>query len=346
MSFQEQDVDEILDAPDQEMLHDFLRLFARTTIIIGHCILYYSALVPIVALLSTFQEYKIWKTTPTPMTPYGFFKCFCFNFVWMALCLLGSLAFLPIWALRGFGKSIEKEAFCVVETLTAMAITKGFLGSVVIVGAENLPEVSLDGYVGGGPAPVFVANHSSQLDCTVTYYAIRRFKWVAKESVRFIPGPGNLMSLSGHVFIKRKGKNAESNNNLFETSNEAIQSGIPIFIFPQGTRRMSEKLPFKAGAFKIAIENQTQVVPMSIHVPLGVWNSLYPFNLLWGTHLSDENKITLTVHEPIQTTNTTVLDELKKKCYDVIYSALPPLHAGGNINNISTDEKMTNKKTN
>lgn len=346
MSFQAQDPNELLDGPKQEMLETFLRVSAGTTTIVGRCILYYSALIPISALLSALQEYKIWKTTPTPMTPYAFFKCFCFNLVWMLLCLIGVLAFLPMWALRGFGTSIEKEAFCVVETLIAMAITRGFIGTVVVVGAENVPELSLDGCAGRGPAPVFVANHCSQLDCAVVYDAVRRFKWVAKQSVRFIPGPGNLMDLSGHVWIKRKGKNERSKANVYQKANEAIQSGIPMFIFPQGTRRMSEKLPFRAGAFKIAIENNTQVVPVSIHVPLDVWNSLYPLNLLWGADLADENKITITVHEPIQTTNTTVIDDIKEKCYNSIYSALPPIPKNCSMNNISIDEKSQDKKHN
>ena len=103
-------------------------------------------------------------------------------------------------------------------------------------------------------------------------------------------------------------------------------------------------MPFKAGAFKIAVENQTQVVPMTFHIPLDVWNNVYPLNMLCGEALSDENKITITVHEPIQTTNSTDIEELKEKCYNVIYSALPPIHADSSKDKIPTHEKELDKK--
>eukprot|EP01083_Nonionella_stella_P056956 149723_1 len=53
------------------------------------------------------------------------------------------------------------------------------------------------------PAPVFIANHCSQLDVSAMYFVLRRFKWIAKQSVRYIPGAGNIMVLSGHIFIQR-----------------------------------------------------------------------------------------------------------------------------------------------
>ena len=63
-------------------------------------------------------------------------------------------------------------------------------------------------------------------------------------------------------------------------------------IFPQGTRRVIENLPFKDGAFKIAIENEAPLIPVSINIPINMWNSMYPLNLLWGEK-NDENEVSL-----------------------------------------------------
>ena len=65
------------------------------------------------------------------------------------------------------------------------------------------------------------------------YFIRRRFKWIAKQSVLYIPGVGGTMYLGDHVLINRvKGKNKSSVSNLFEKSDAAIQAGIPMFLFP------------------------------------------------------------------------------------------------------------------
>ena len=52
---------------------------------------------------------------------------------------------------------------------------------------------------------------------------------------------------------------------------------VPGTIIPAGT----------VGAFKIALDNEAPLVPLSIEVPRNVWNSLYPLNLLWGGSAHD-----------------------------------------------------------
>ena len=87
-----------------------------------------------------------------------------------------------------------------------------------------------------------------------------------------------------------------------------------MFFFPQGTRRLGERLPFKDGAYKIAKENNAQLIPISIDIPLTAWNSTYPFG--------KANPIVLTVHKPIDSKDKE-LEVLKKETFDVIYSVLP-----------------------
>ena len=83
-----------------------------------------------------------------------------------------------------------------------------------------------------------------------------------------------------HVFIKRKGKNKKSVSNLYDQSKIAIQSGLPMFVFPQGTRRMAVRLPFKDGAYRIALENESRIVLLCqfiypCHVGIAVIHYVY-----------------------------------------------------------------------
>lgn len=127
------------------------------------------------------------------------------------------------------------------------------------------------------------------------------------------------MWLGGHVLINRtKGKNKSSVSSLFAKSNAAIQSGIPMFFFPQGTRRIDTRLEFKEGAFIVAQANQSDIIPLSLDVPRNVWNDWYP--LSWRQR---RPVITLTIHTPIKVTGTEDREALKKRCMDQIYSVLP-----------------------
>ena len=279
--------------------------------------LLYCASVLVLPILSVMQERRIWKSDLLPsISLFGVLKVYLFNALWMGFTLVGGMILLPKYIVGKFlGFDCQYEAH-VVERVTAKICCLCFVcPKVEIRGEKNLPADD-----GSCPAPVYVANHASQVDLAVVYFLGRRFKWISKESVRYLPGVGLIMTLGQHVFIQRTGKNKKSVSNLFEKSANAIQSGLPMFFFPQGTRRMAVRLPFKDGAYRVALENQSQLVPISIDIPLSCWNSMYPLCLLWGGSV---NNVVLTVHEPIQAKNGMDKEELKKKTYDAIFSVLP-----------------------
>lgn len=306
---------------DHAMLNDFIRGTIWVLSIIGKIIIFYACTIPIFAVASTRQEIKIWRKTKTPLTYFGILKVLIFNLMWMAISLVGALSLIPMWLQRGCSpNAVAVEANAVIEKICAHVITEAFIGTVEIINEENIPHIAF--VDGKAPAPIFIANHCSLLDVSSVYYAVRRFKWIAKKSVGYIPGPGNLMFLGNHVLIQRKGKNSKSVSNLYTLCNESIQSGLPIVVFPQGTRRMHQKLPFKDGAFRIATENESTLVPLTIDVPENCWNSYYPLNLLWGGKRGEENKIKITVHDPIPVKKDADIKALKLKCQDTIYSAL------------------------
>ena len=277
----------------------------------------YCASAMILSIPGVWQEHKIWAKKGLPsLSLFGHLKVFFFNLLWMGVTLVGGVLLVPKFVLgKIFGFNASYEAH-LVEKFTAYICYLLFVcPSVEIRGAENLPADD-----GSSPAPVYVANHASQVDLAVVYFLGRRFKWIAKDSVRYLPGVGLVMTLSEHVFIKRSGKNKKSVSNLYQQSNKAIQSGLPMFFFPQGTRRMAVRLPFKDGAYRVAMENESELIPISIDIPVSCWNSWYPLNLLWG---GSTEKVVLTIHKPVQAKKDSDKEELKTQTYDAIYSVLP-----------------------
>lgn len=280
--------------------------------------LYCSSIV-VLPVLSVFQEQKIWSSKLLPsLSPIGMVKVFAMNTFWMGSTLVGSLVLFPKFLLgKCLGFNCRYEAHFI-ERCSALVCCRAFVSpKVEIRGLENLP--------GNGsiPAPVYVANHASQIDLAVVYSLGKEFKWISKDSVRYLPGVGLIMTMSEHVFIiRKKGRNNKSISNMYQVANESIKSGMPMFFFPQGTRRIADRLPFKDGAFNVAMENESQIIPVSIHIPLQCWNSWYPLSLLWGGAVEN---LALTVHKPIQATKDMDKEDLKRKTYDAIFSVIPLL---------------------
>lgn len=337
-------------------------------------LIYYTSTIPLFAIFAAIQERSIWKHTAQPLTYFGLTKVFVLNCAWMFFLGVGAILLLPLWLSRtitsalengngsssGSSSDVSLEQNAVFEKLTALGLQYTLVCSEVVVhNAENIPPIEYfvntnantdDDKNNNIPAPIFIANHCSQIDTCVIYNVVKRFKWIAKQSVKYLPGVGIGMILAKHIFIKRSGKNHKTSKfDLYAQSNKAIQDGVPMVIFPQGTRCIHKQLDFKDGAFKIAIENECCIVPISIYVPVNVWNSYYPFTLLWGgdDDVIDSNglkkSITITIHKPIQVKKDTNRAELKAKCQDMIYSVLPPsyhgIHDNDNTNVSSNDKK-------
>jgi len=291
------------------MIQDILTLIALWML---RAYLVYFSLCFVVSFVSVYQEYKIWKPSSLPsLSVYGMVKVYLFNVLWTTSSLIISTLLAPSYLIYGYVDQVY-------ERQIAIVIMRLFVGPVVIKNPEKLPPKNP-----GSPAPVYICNHASQIDVAAVYAINRDFKWIAKSSVKLLPGVGQIMTLSNHVFIDRKtGKNKGSVRQLYAKSNAAVQSGCPMFFFPQGTRRMAERLPFKDGALNVAMHNKSTLVPMSLEIPLDAWNQWYPLTT------TNPSPITITVHDPIPVTGEEDKDELRKKCYDTIFSVLPDHRQG------------------
>jgi 1-acyl-sn-glycerol-3-phosphate acyltransferase len=101
-------------------------------------------------------------------------------------------------------------------------------------------------------------------DIVVLFNTFIHFKWVSKKSVFNAPLLGWNMRLNGYVPINR-GSDA-SREKCMDKCREWLAKGSSVLFFPEGTRATESRkmLPFKVGAFKLAVESGRDVLPIVI----------------------------------------------------------------------------------
>ena len=111
---------------------------------------------------------------------------------------------------------------------------------------------------------VFVSNHRSYLDtATLFFYAGTKMGLVAKKELLKVPVLGQGMNFVHIIAIDRS--NPERAMRSMEKAREVMADGFSFGLFVEGTRGMpGELLPFKKGAFHLAIQMQAPVVPVAI----------------------------------------------------------------------------------
>jgi lysophosphatidate acyltransferase len=112
---------------------------------------------------------------------------------------------------------------------------------------------------------VFISNHQTELDVLLLGEIFPPYCSItAKKSLKWVPFLGWFMALSGTIFIDRS--NRETARKVFEGAAKEMQTyKQSVFIFPEGTRSYSDKpelLPFKKGAFHLAVQAGVDIVPV------------------------------------------------------------------------------------
>jgi 1-acyl-sn-glycerol-3-phosphate acyltransferase len=122
-----------------------------------------------------------------------------------------------------------------------------------VQGRERLPK---------GPA-VLVCNHQSLLDIIAAMALFHPYKFVSKVSLFRVPLLGWMMRLIRHIPLDRG--RPHSTVLMLENCRRWLRRGVSILFFPEGTYAEGEHLlPFRSGAFLLAIEEQVPLVPILI----------------------------------------------------------------------------------
>jgi 1-acyl-sn-glycerol-3-phosphate acyltransferase len=110
---------------------------------------------------------------------------------------------------------------------------------------------------------VVVANHESYADIFLLSCFPWEMKWLSKDTVFKIPFMGWMMRMAGDIKIIRG--NRDSTADAILQCRDRLKKRVSIMIFPEGTRsRTAEMLPFKDGAFRLAIEAGAPILPIAV----------------------------------------------------------------------------------
>jgi 1-acyl-sn-glycerol-3-phosphate acyltransferase len=111
---------------------------------------------------------------------------------------------------------------------------------------------------------VFVANHQSYLDAAPLFsFTGRRMGMVAKKELLDAPILGFGMGYVNVIAIDRS--NRDRAVETLKIVNERLRAGISFGVCPEGTRaNPGEMLPFKKGAFHLAVQTGVSIVPIAL----------------------------------------------------------------------------------
>lgn len=172
-----------------------------------------------------------------------------------------------------------------------------------IVGAKLTPYWD---FAVEGPAPrrlpsamVVVSNHESNADPFLLSHLPWEMKWLSKASLFKVPVFGWAMSLAGDVPLHRG--DSSSGRGAMERCKVWLSKGMSVMIFPEGTRSKTEELlPFKDGAFRLAIEQGVDILPLAVS---GTARALPKFSWRFGF-----SRARVMVGEPVSTKGLTAED--------------------------------------
>jgi 1-acyl-sn-glycerol-3-phosphate acyltransferase len=164
---------------------------------------------------------------------------------------------------------------------------------------------------------VFVGNHSSNLDIPVIMGKLPvSIRFLAKKEMFKVPVLGGAMRAIRMVETDRR-LGPTAHRAINEQVTAVVTEGLSLMIFPEGTRSEShEMLPFKKGAFRIAVDNDMPVVPVTIVGTLEAWKP--------HSKLIHGGRVRLVIHDPIPTTDLdrNLLNDLRDRVRSTVAEAL------------------------
>jgi 1-acyl-sn-glycerol-3-phosphate acyltransferase len=110
---------------------------------------------------------------------------------------------------------------------------------------------------------VVVSNHESYADIFLMSHFPWEMKWLSKHTIFKIPVMGWMMRMALDVPVRRGER--ESAIAALSECRDRLARRVSVMIFPEGTRsRTDELLPFKDGAFHLAIQSRVPILPVAI----------------------------------------------------------------------------------
>ncbi len=158
---------------------------------------------------------------------------------------------------------------------------------------------------------IFLANHFSYLDVAMMGFVPGDVLFVGKASIRKVPLFGYYFKKL-HIAVDRS--RIKSRAETMRRAGEKIDRGSGIVLFPEGgiyTQDPPRMVPFKNGAFRLAMEKQIPVVP----VTLAYNHLILPDDGLLMLHRRPAKMV---LHEVLEPKDFESEEALRDKCFEVI----------------------------
>lgn len=161
-----------------------------------------------------------------------------------------------------------------------------------VEGLENLPK---------GEPYVALSNHQSEWETLYFQLVFRPQTVVLKKELLKIPLFGWALALLNPIALDRS-QPREALVQLLRQGNDRLQKGIPVLIFPQGTRVDVGKIGrFNKGGAMLAVKNQVPIIPV-VHNAGRCWPG--------KSFVKYPGTVQLVIGKPIQTQGRSV-DEVQ-----------------------------------
>ena len=135
---------------------------------------------------------------------------------------------------------------------------------VILFGMGFSTKIEADEEIQRGKSYMFVTNHTSMTDIMLMLSAVKNpFVFVGKKELAKIPLFGFFYKRTC-ILVDRN--NSKSRLAVFDRAQKRLNDGLSICIFPEGGVPHDESVildDFKDGAFRLAIDHQIEVVPLT-----------------------------------------------------------------------------------
>ena len=188
---------------------------------------------------------------------------------------------------------------------------------VILFGMGFYYKIDKDQELDKGKSYMIIANHTSMTDIMLMLVTIQQpFVFVGKKELGKIPLFGFFYKRTC-ILVDRS--NSKSKHGVFERAQKRINQGHSICIFPEGGVPDDESIlldHFKDGAFRLAIDHQLPIVPMTF----GDNKERLSYTFFSGS----PGLMRVKVHTFIETEGKVMVDKnnLKDQSWNVIHTQL------------------------
>ena len=176
-------------------------------------------------------------------------------------------------------------------------------------------KVEVEGTLEKGKSYIFLANHFSYLDVAMMGFVPGDAVFIGKASIRKVPFFGYYFK-NLHIAVDRS--RVKSRAETMRRAGLALDRGSSIVLFPEGgiyTQNPPHLVPFKNGAFRLAMEKQISIIPVTLsynHVILADQKEL----------IIKRMPAKMVLHQAINPVDFISDEALKQCCFEVIQEQL------------------------